>query len=149
MTEQSTGQTFEQSMTIHAPPDSVFAFVSDVKNMPKYLPTMRRAEEQGDDRVRVQGEAEGHRYDADGFLRADAANRRMEWGADEHHYKGQLAVEPAGADASQVTVRLMFKHYTADGAGQHGPSSSDIEEGLRNALQSIENEITGTGGKKE
>ena len=62
---------FEHSMRISAPPEQVFDFVADVRNLPKYIPTTRHAEPQGPDRVQVDGEAEGHQYHADGYLRPD------------------------------------------------------------------------------
>ncbi len=46
---------FEHSMTMRASADRVVAFVTDVQNMPKYLPTTKAAQLQGEDRVRVQG----------------------------------------------------------------------------------------------
>ena len=54
---------YESSLTVDAAPDAVFAYVSDVGNLPEYLPTTRHAEAQSEGRVRVQGEANGHRYD--------------------------------------------------------------------------------------
>lgn len=150
MTEQTQlpGE-FEQSMTIHAPPDAIFDFVADVRNMPKYLPTTRRAAPEQGDHVRVQGEAAGHPYDADGFLRVDRDRRRMEWGSDEHDYEGRLEITPQGSQASQVTVHLTFRSQLPGADVAHGPSRADIEEGIRAALESIERQVTGRGGKVE
>ena len=44
---------FEQSLRMEAPPDSVLAFVSDVRNLPAYVPTTKDAQSQGPDRVRL------------------------------------------------------------------------------------------------
>ncbi len=48
---------YEHSQTIQASPDAVFAFVSQVRNLPQYLPTIKAAEPQGPERVVVHGEA--------------------------------------------------------------------------------------------
>jgi hypothetical protein len=147
MTERTQPKgEYEQSMTIHASADDIFDLVADVRNMPMYLPTTKRAEPQPGDRVLVQGEAEGHPYSADGFLRADRDRHTLEWGADEHNYAGRLEIQPQGQDASTVTVHLSFRQYPGEG---HGPSDEDIQEGLVKALQSIENLVTGRGGKVE
>jgi uncharacterized protein YndB with AHSA1/START domain len=135
---------FTDDLTIRATPDQVFRFVSDIANLPAYLPTTRHAQTDGPERVRVQGEAHGHRYDSDGYLRTDQQLKRMEWGADEGGYRGWLEIEPA-PDGTRVAVGIMLKPAEA-GHGQ-GPSESDIRDGLRKALQSIQNHLEGDGGK--
>lgn len=132
---------YEKSMMMEVPAAQVFDFVTDVSNMPSYLPTTRNAQQQGAERVRVQGEAKGHQYDSDGYLRKDDRSMRMEWGADERHYKGWLQVEEHGGH-SHVTVHLSF-------ADQQGIPARNIEEGLEKALQSIKNHVEGRGGKEE
>lgn len=79
MTEQAQlPGKFEQSTTIHASSDTIFDFVADVRNMPKYLPTTKHAHAQQGDRVCVQGEAARHPYDADGYLHTDRSRYRMD-----------------------------------------------------------------------
>lgn len=138
---------FEDSITVRAYPDKVVDFIGDIRNLPKYVPTTQQAMPQGPGRVRVAGEAHGHPYDSDGYLRCDRAARRLEWGADEGHYSGMLLVEPASDDESIVTCRLMFRQRP--GSGPTMPSDDDIREGLRRSLESIRNHMEGTGGKVE
>lgn len=140
---------YEQSMTMDRSPDEVFAFVAEVGNLPRYLPTTKHAESQGDERVRVQGGGEGFSYDADGYLRADHARRRLEWGADERYYAGYLEIQPSGAGRSEVTVHLTFRDQPPGAQPGEGPSERDIDQGIRAALESIQNQITGEGGKVE
>lgn len=45
---------FEHSTSIDASPDEVYAFMSKVENLPKYLPTTHSAQPQEGERVRVQ-----------------------------------------------------------------------------------------------
>lgn len=143
-----TGE-FDESMRIDAPATQVFDFVSKVQNLPKYLPTTRKATAEQGGRVRVQGEAEGHSYDADGYLRADREHMRLEWGADERHYKGSLEVTPRGKQAAEVRVHLSFSSGVGGAAGHQGPSPEDVRSGIREALRSIENHVTGRGGKQQ
>ena len=145
VTQEGT-QEFEETTTVEAAPEQVYAFVSDVTNLPKYLPTTESAEPQQGERVQVQGEVKGHEYDSDGYFRQDDKNRRLEWGADEHYYSGWLEVRENG-DTSQVTVHLTFKGRPPEDkqpseqedAPDRGPRKGEIQEGLVNALASIKN----------
>lgn len=143
---------YEHSAFVQASPEAVFDYISDVGNMPQYLPTTHHAEPQGEGRVRVQGEAKGHQYDSDGWIRVDQTEFRMEWGSDgEHHYTGWMEVEGDEA-GSEVTVHLSFeprpeeKERMAEGAGSHNAA---IQQGLEAALKSIKNLVEGKGGKVE
>lgn len=150
MTEQQQfGGQYEQSRTIPASAEEIFAFVSDIRNLPQYLPTTKAAQPQQGERVRVQGEAKGHQYDADGYFRYDEANHRLEWGADEHYYSGRLEIVPQSADSAEVTVQLSFRGGPPGADPNEGPSDADINEGIVKALESIENHVTGRGGKEE
>ncbi len=143
---------YEHSLTIQASPDAVFDFVSDVANLPKYLPTTHKAGAQPGGRVRVQGEAGGHAYDSDGYFRVDAPNLRMEWGSDgENRYLGWLEIDGA-ADECEVTVHLTFQPKPEQSERmdeQTGDRDQTISDGLIAALESIRNYAEGHGGKVE
>lgn len=142
---------YEQSLTVHAAPDAVFDFIADVHNMPKYLPTVKHAEPEEGERVHMEGDAKGHHYDSDGHLHADHAALRLEWGSDgEHAYSGWMQVGDAGDGQSQVTVHLSFApppHISANLEKSTGDRDATINEELQTALQSIQNEVEGKGGK--
>ncbi len=81
---------YTDRIDVAAPADAVFQFVSDVENLPKYLPTMHHAHTQGAGRIEVDGEANGHAYHSDGWFKVDQAGRSMSWGSDgENDYSGQ------------------------------------------------------------
>jgi uncharacterized membrane protein len=148
---------FERKVTVNAEADRVFGFLAQVENMPRYLPTVHDAMPQGAERVRVQGRANGHEYDNDGFFRVDQERRRMEWGSDgEHQYRGWLQVSGSPEDAiggqAQVTVHLSFEPNAEVGRAlkeQTGDRNRTIDEGLGNAMVSIKNLCEGRGGKVE
>ncbi len=143
---------FEQSTTVQAAPDAVWEFVSDVRNLPKYLPTTHSAEPQKGERVRVKGEAQGHAYDADGYFRTDQSARRMEWGSDgEMKYSGWLQVAEAGQNASQVTVHIAMSppQEMIDAMKEQGGHDHVVNDGIKKSLQSIANIMEGKGGKVE
>jgi len=92
---------------IDRPAAEVFAFLSDIRNMPRYLPTVRQVTAEGTNRVAVEGEAEGHAYRDEGSLRVLAEARRMEWSADKHSdYHGRLEVRDGPGSGSTVELRL-------------------------------------------
>ncbi len=144
---------YKASRTVNAPVDEVFEFVSDVKNLPKYLPTTKKAESDGKDRVRVQGSANGHPYDSDGHFHVDEAKHSMTWGSDGNRkYSGHMEVAESGRGKSQVTVSLQFEpgeKGKQEMSEVSGSPDAAIQEGLDKALQSIQNQVEGKGGKEE
>jgi uncharacterized membrane protein len=143
---------YEHSLTVQAPADAVFDFVSDISHLPEYLPTTHHAEPQGGERVRVRGEAGGRPYDSDGYFRVNKTEHRMEWGSDgENNYSGWLEVEDRG-EMSEVTVHLSFAprpDLARRMDEQTGDRNQTIQEGLQTALMSIQNLVEGRGGKVE
>jgi hypothetical protein len=99
-------EEFTGRIAIDRTPAEVFAFLADIRNMPHYLPTVRRVEPLGPDRVAVEGEANGHAYRDEGWMRMEAETRRMRWGTDgEGQYGGELVVHAVGGRA-EVELRL-------------------------------------------
>lgn len=147
MTDDPTGE-YKESLTVSASVDQVFDFISDIGNLPKYLPTTKGAQSQGENRVRVQGEADGHRYDSDGYLRCDRDARRMEWGADEGYYSGWMQLEER-SEQTEVTVSISLRGKPPGAPEGSGPTPDEVREGLRASLASIQNQVEGDGGKVE
>lgn len=129
---------YEQTLSIHASPEAIFEFVADVANLPRYLPTTHSAAPQGPGRVVVDGEAKGHAYHADGFMRADRDALRLEWGSDEGHYSGWMQLVDDSGHTS-VTVHLTMREKP--GSGAQRPSDADIDEGITAGLESIRNHV--------
>ena len=139
---------YEETLTMRAEAQSVFDFVADVGNLPKYLPTTKDAQSQGPERVRVQGEAQGHQYDSDGYLRPDAETKRLEWGADEGYYSGWMQIR-AEDEGSSVTVHISLRKKPPGAEAGNAPDPAQVQEGLRKGLESIRNHVDGDGGKVE
>ena len=137
----SGGNEFESSLYMDAPADDVTDFVADIKNMPKYMPTTKKAEDAGQERVRVAGGGDGFEYDTEGYLRRDKNSGVLEWGADEGTYSGSMSIDP-DRGGSNVTIKLIFK-----GDKYKDIPADHVNEGLRTALESIKNHVEGKGGK--
>jgi uncharacterized protein YndB with AHSA1/START domain len=89
---------YEQTQTIEASPDEVFAWLSTVDNLPEYLPPVVGASIEGPSaegtpgqriRATLEYPGGGGTFDAEGYLAVDEGRRRMEWGAEvERDYSG-------------------------------------------------------------
>ena len=142
---------YTDRIEVAAEPDAVFRFVSDISNLPKYLPTVHGAHSQPHERVEVDGKANGHAYTSAGWFKVDQAGRTMTWGSDgDNDYSGKMAVSGEGRMA-KVECSLQFTP-TADvkasmDRSQGGPSAA-MTDGLRASLASIKEICEGTGGKQ-
>ncbi len=159
MTSTGTGSAntteFEQSITVAAPANSIFDFISDVRNVPQYLPTVKNAQPQAGERIRTQGQVGDREYDSDGNFRVHEQERRLEWGSDgENDYSGWLEVQSVGELRSQVKVHI---HYSPrpeilQRMVEHSPNhsfESVMDEGISRTLESIKRICEGLGGKEE
>lgn len=145
---------FEQSINVAASASSVFDFISDVKNVPQYLPTVINAQPQQGERIRTQGKVGSTTYDSDGHFRVDKQARRIEWGSDgENDYNGWMQVQDEG-ESSVVSVHI---HYSPKPEvlqrmaerSQDKSFSSAMNEGISKTLESIKHICEGAGGKEE
>jgi uncharacterized protein YndB with AHSA1/START domain len=152
---------YEQTQTISGPPDEVFAWLSDVNNLPKYLPPVVDASIEGPSaegtpgqRVRTTLEYPegGETFDSEGYLAVDEGRKRMEWGAEtERDYAGWLEVADAADGQSQVTVHLFFGERSVEPEiREQTPEGRDpLAEGVSATLESIRRQIEEGAGKVE
>ena len=61
-------QEFEQAKIINAASNQVFDFLSNINNLPQYLPTVDQAEVVDNDEIRIEGQIAGKKYDTTGFF---------------------------------------------------------------------------------
>jgi len=123
---------------IARPPGEVFAFLSDLRNMPHYLPTVSHVGRLGhhDDHadVAVEGEAGGHHYHNDGWMKAEPETHRMSWGSHTlADYHGMLAVTASGA-GSIVDLNLTITTRPAVAERMRAEHGS-VDRGMRLSLE--------------
>lgn len=127
---------YEQSTTIAADPDALFAYLSDVSNLPDYFAGMTSAEPADGDTVHTTADVNGTTREGEAWFTAEEEARSIRWGSEgPNHYSGELAVQGAEGGGSQVTVRLHTDHVD-------GP---DIDDGLRTTLAHIKRNVEGSG----
>ncbi len=124
---------YEQSTTVTSDPEALFAYLSDVSNLPDYFAAMKSAEPVDGDAVHTVAEVDGTEREGEAWFTADDEARTIRWGSEgTNHYSGELSVE--GADGgSQVTVRLHTDHV----------DSPEIDSGLRETLAHIKRNVEG------
>jgi hypothetical protein len=153
--------TYEDSTTVSASPQEVFAFVSDVSHLPDYLPPIKDAGErplaegtetdpdvQDATGVHLVGEVTGQQFENDGWFLADGSARTLRWGAQtDRTYSGRLEVTEDGEGAS-LLVHLEFGPGGPDDEMQRQSGDRDlVHEALAATLQSVKQQVEGTGGK--
>ncbi|GGG20421.1 hypothetical protein GCM10010964_05800 [Caldovatus sediminis] len=148
--------------------EEVFAFVSDVRNLPAFLSGMRSAVPLDGGRVAVEGAQGGRRYRAEGWMRVDREALTMEWSTppgSEPSCAGTLRVVPlGGTDAaagaavrSRLELRLRLgQRPTASAAAAsgmraqgRGQAGRTVEEAIAQTLASIRSLCEGTEAGRE
>ena len=151
--EKTVPQEYEQSQTIDAPPEEVFAWLSEVGNLPEYLPPVVASSTKGasaegfpGQRIRTTLEYPGQEersFDAEGYLAVDDGERRMEWGAEAgRDYSGWLTVANRGEGGSEV-VHLSFGERSVEPEMQERATEGrdPLAEGISATLESIRRQI--------
>jgi uncharacterized membrane protein len=151
-------QEYEQSQAIDAPPDEVFAWLSEVGNLPRYLPpvvdsSVEGPSAQGSPGQRIRTTVEypgGGTFEAEGYLAVNERERRMEWGAEAgRDYSGWLTVANHGVGGSEVVVHLTFGERSAEAEieDQTLEGENPMAEGVFRTLESIRRQIEEDAGK--
>ena len=118
----------ERSTTVDAPPETLFAFLADVENLPRYFARMTSAHPGDGDEVEVTARLEnGREVEGKAWFDVDEDANTIAWGSEgPNNYEGRLEVEGQGA-GSTVTV-----HVTTERADDEG-----VERGLADTLGEI------------
>ncbi len=113
---------FSGTTTVAVDPDALYAYLSEVGNLPEYFARLTSAERTGGEEVRTTATLEdGRTVEGTAWFRTDDQARSVEWGAEgPHDYSGSLTVR-AVEGRSEVEVAV---HTTRADAGdehvQHG-----------------------------
>ncbi len=117
---------YQQTGTIMAEPDTLFEYLADMGHLPEYLPVITEAHQSGPESADVTTDINGLEQHAQGWLRVDGLDRRLEWGTTETGYQGWLQVEPdETGDGSVVTIHVTQTH------------PSDADDDLIEAIDNI------------
>lgn len=134
---------FEREQTIAADPRAVFDIARDVSAMEAWLPDGVQVEPSGPERVTGHVSLGDEMEDAEGYLAADAEQRRLEWGDLEGNgYSGWLQVDEAGPGRSRVVLHLDVRGDHPEAAG--GEAHEITDDYLAQALERLAVLVTQT-----
>ena len=98
----------EHTEHVAAPAEAVYAAISDLSNLPRFVPQMTAVRQGDGDRVEVDARYEGREQHGEASFRTDDAERRIEWSAPSG-YRGWMKVDADG-DGSRLTLFLETRH---------------------------------------
>jgi uncharacterized protein YndB with AHSA1/START domain len=98
----------EHTEHVAAPAEAVYAAISDLSNLPRFVPQMTAARQTAGDRVEIDARYDGHEQHGEASFRVDDNKRRIEWSAPSG-YHGWMKVDPDG-DGSRLTLFLETRH---------------------------------------
>lgn len=125
---------YEESGSLNASPESVFAYLSNVDHLTDYVPNMVLARDDGKE-LRVAAEVQGRHEEGAAWLHTHEDLRRIEWGGQgTAGYGGWLSVT-ASAEGSTVTIHLSTDRVS---------DSEQIQGSLSQALANIKDRVEGS-----
>ncbi len=121
---------FTESTDVDADDQALFAYLSDVSNLPQYFSRMTQASPGDGEKIHTKARMpDGHEEQGDAWFRVLTERQRVEWGSEgDSDYHGHLDVESAGA-GSRVEVHLHTERVQA--------GDEQIREGLKETLSNI------------
>jgi uncharacterized membrane protein len=97
---------YEQSRNVNAPAQTLFDYLADVRNMPRYFSSMTSAEPAEGEAVQVTAVVDGKEREGEAWLKVDRDHMHLDWGSEgPNNYHGRLDVTSDDA-ASRVSVAL-------------------------------------------
>ncbi len=140
---------YERTLSMEAPADQVFAFVSDPANFTKFIPDLHTAQPGTNQSVHLKGTFEGKAYEMDGYVKTDREERFIEWNnADTDAASGSIVVEPGDVAPEFCEITLTVSK------GNQAPSDTPTEEDeqilqwIDNVLHQIQHAVEPKGGSK-
>ena len=100
----------EHTEHVAAPADAVSAAISDLSNLPRFVPQLTAVRPAEGDQIEVEARYEGREQHGEAIFHADDAERRIEWSASSG-YHGWMKVDPDG-EGSRLTLFLDTRHGT-------------------------------------
>ena len=124
---------YRHTATAALPADDVFAYLSDVRNLPEIFPSMVSAEPVGESgsgatEVAVESDVDGERSAARAWLLVDGKNRSLRWSSDgPEDCHATLSVTDTGAGECAIEVSL---HTT-------GESAPEVQSGIETTIAQL------------
>ncbi len=124
---------YTSTVEINVSAERLWAYLSDVENLPSYLPQMTAAHQTGDGTVEVTAEidpsdAPAQEVKGEAWFETESEGKTLTWGSDgPNNYRGQLDIDPRGENTCDVTVTINSERAQAD----------DVQEGVQRTAEGI------------
>jgi len=124
---------YTSSVEINVSAKRLWTYLSDVENLPEYLPQMTAAHKTGEGTVDVTAQidpsdvpAQEVRYEA--WFTIASEGKTLTWGSEgPNHYKGQLDIDPRGEETCELTVKINSERA----------QPQDVQEGVEHTADGI------------
>ena len=125
-----------RSTDVQADPAALFAYLSDVANLPRYFERMTSARPGEGDRIDVTAQLDGGReVEGEAWLRVDDQRQRIEWGSPgPNDYHGWLEVSGT-TGAAHLEVGLNTTRV----------ANGEVDAGIDDTLATIKRLVEETG----
>ncbi|TDC50028.1 SRPBCC family protein [Jiangella ureilytica] len=121
--------TYTHSAEADIAAGTLFAFLAEPTNLPRYFPQMTAAEPRGGQSVHVEADVHGEHVGSEAWIRSDPAERTLSWGAEgPDDYHGELRIDEVAAGRSRITVNL---HSVREAEGE------EVQEGLERTVAAL------------
>lgn len=121
--------SYSHTAEADVPADTLFGFLAEPRNLPRYFPQMTAAEPEGGETVHVEADVHGTHVEGEAWLRKNEAERKLEWGAEgPDDYHGDLRVEEVEPGRSRITVTL---HSVREAEG------NEVQTGLEQTVAAL------------
>lgn len=112
---------YRSDTVVNADPPALFAWLSDVNNLPQYMSQMTSARALSGDEVAVTAHIQTPDGERDvrghAVFDVDQASQRITWSSEgDHHYRGELSVTP-DEDGSRLVITLNTERAASAGMG--------------------------------
>lgn len=149
MSAREDHDVYEETQDLTVSAQDAFAFLSDVSNLPSYLPPITSARLTEGEEVELQGQAPtGDSFSSRGYFRVDQAAQRLEWGAQASRaYSGWLTVADNGGQSSSVTVHVEFGPRSVVNPAIEEDQGGQMDQAVQATLETIRKQVEGEGGE--
>lgn len=134
--------TYTRSTRIPVSPDTAFAYLGDVANLPHYFPRITEVERTEGDKVDTTavisppGSDDERTVEGEAWFHADADSRTVTWGAPgPHDYHGRLDLSGDGDAATTLRFSLHTEH-----------EYPGVEQSIDETLGTISQNLTADAG---
>lgn len=125
--------THTSSVQINVSAEHLWSYLSDVENLPEYLPQMTSAHRTSGDKVQVTAKIDpsdqpAREVEGEAWFTVKEEGKTLTWGSEgPNNYGGQLDIDTVSDSVCELTVRINSERAQSD----------DVEAGVQRTAEGI------------